>query len=174
LRRRQLRVWTAACSTGPEAYSLAMVLDAFANDADGPEYGLLATDIDTDVLDVARRGVYPSDLLKPVPSLLRQRYVTASLDKRRNECRIVPDLREAIGFGQLNLVQRDYPVGEPMDIIFCRNVLIYFDKGTQIQIVSELVNNLRPGGYLFLAHCETALGAHPRLINVACGVFQAR
>lgn len=172
--RRALRVWTAACSTGPEAYTLAMVLDAFANERQGQDYAILATDIDTDVLEIARRGVYPSALVDPVPTVLRQRYVMPALDRRRQECRIVPELRSAIGFAQMNLMQATYPVGEPMDVIFCRNVLIYFDKPTQTRIVAQLVDYLRPGGYLFLAHSEAAVGVHPQLTPIACAAFKKR
>ncbi|MDE2406063.1 MAG: protein-glutamate O-methyltransferase [Sphingomonadales bacterium] len=171
-RRRPLRVWSAACSTGAEPYTLAMVLDAHANDADGPEFGILATDIDTEVLAHARRGVYPLAQLDPVPAELRRRYVMRARLAGRNEGRITPDLRAAVGFGRLNLIGEGYPVGEPMDVIFCRNVLIYFDRETQARVVAQLADCLRPGGYLFLGHSEAGVGASPALASVACAVYR--
>ena len=169
---RRLRVWSAACSTGAEPYTIAMVLDAFARDRRGPDYGILATDLDTEVLAAARRGVYPAAMVEPVPAALRQRYVLRPRDREREEVRIVPELRGAIGFAQLNLMDDQYPVGAPMDMIFCRNVLIYFDKPTQEQVVRRLAACLRPGGLLFLGHSESVAGFTLPLTVVASTVFK--
>lgn len=169
---RRLRVWSAACSTGAEPYTIAMVLDAFARDRRGPDYGILATDLDTEVLAAARRGVYPAAMVEPVPAALRQRYVLRPRDREREEVRIVPELRGAIGFAQLNLMDDHYPVGAPMDMIFCRNVLIYFDKPTQEQVVRRLAACLRPGGLLFLGHSESVAGFTLPLTVVANTVFK--
>ncbi|MBB6506491.1 chemotaxis protein methyltransferase CheR [Sphingomonas endophytica] len=169
---RRLRVWSAACSTGAEPYTIAMVLDAFARDRRGPDYGILATDLDTEVLAAARRGVYPAAMVEPVPAALRQRYVLRPRDREREEVRIVPELRGAIGFAQLNLMDDQYPVGAPMDMIFCRNVLIYFDKPTQEQVVRRLAACLRPGGLLFLGHSESVAGFTLPLTAVANTVFK--
>ncbi len=155
--RRRIRAWSAACSTGAEPYTMAMVLDQFAQKS-GIEYGILATDIDTVVLETARRGIYPAELIEPVPATLRQRYVATAVDRASSQVRIVPALRSAIGFARLNLMDARYPLGEPMDIIFCRNVLIYFDKETQERVVRRLCENLRPGGFLFLGHSESIAG----------------
>ena len=170
--RRRLRVWSAACSTGAEPYTMAMVLDAYARDRRGPEYGILATDLDTEVLATARRGIYPAAMVDPVPAALRQRYVLRPRDRDRDDVRIVPELRSAIGFAQLNLMDESYPVGEPMDIIFCRNVLIYFDKPTQEQVVRRLAACLRPDGLLFLGHSESVAGFSLPLTPVANTVFK--
>lgn len=170
--RRRLRVWSAACSTGAEPYTIAMVLDAFARDRRGPDYGILATDLDTEVLAAARRGIYPAAMVDPVPAALRQRYVLRPRDRDRDDVRIVPELRSAIGFAQLNLMDESYPVGEPMDIIFCRNVLIYFDKATQEQVVRRLAACLRPDGLLFLGHSESIAGLSLPLTPVANTVFK--
>ena len=169
---QRLRVWSAACSTGAEPYTLAMLLDAFARDEGGPDYGILATDLDTNVLATARRGIYPAALLDPVPPLLRGRYVLRARDGRRDEVRITPELRATIGYARLNLMDDHYPVGDPMDIIFCRNVLIYFDKPTQRQVVSRLVDCLKQGGHLFLGHSESITGHDLPLTQVANTVFR--
>ena len=169
---RQLRVWSAACSTGAEPYTLAMLLDAYAQDKGGPDFGILATDLDSEVLRTARRGVYPAAMLDPVPTALRNRYVMRPSDPKRGEMRIVPALRSAIGFAQMNLMDERYPVGDAMDIIFCRNVLIYFDKPTQEKVVSRLVACLRPGGLIFLGHSESIAGFQLPLRPVANTVFE--
>ena len=168
--RRRIRAWSAACSTGAEPYTMAMVLDQFAQKS-GIEYGILATDIDTAVLETARRGIYPAELVEPVPASLRQRYVATARDHRTKDVRIVPALRSAIGFARLNLMDVTYPVGEPMDIIFCRNVLIYFDKETQERVVRRLCENLRPGGYLFLGHSESIAGMNLPVTTASYTVF---
>ena len=169
---RSLRVWSAACSTGAEPYTLAMVLDDYAARNGGPDYGILATDLDTEVLATARAGIYPAELIDPVPAALRQKYVMASKDPARREVRIVPRLRSAIGFARMNLMDDRYPVGDPMHLIFCRNVLIYFDKPTQKKVVSQLYDCLAPGGYLLLGHSESITGLGLPLQQVANTVFR--
>ncbi len=103
---------------------------------------------------------------------MRQRYVAASTDRRAAKVRIAPELRSAIGFARLNLMDTHYPVGEPMDIIFCRNVLIYFDKPTQEAVVRRLCDCLRPGGYLFLGHSESIAGMDLPVKTVSYTVFE--
>ncbi|WP_132390977.1 protein-glutamate O-methyltransferase CheR [Novosphingobium sp. PhB165] len=169
---RSIRAWSAACSTGPEPYTLAMVLDDHAETSGGPSYGILATDLDTDVLDTARAGIYPAELVEPVPPALQRKYVMFSRDPKRRDVRMVPALRSAIGFARLNLMDDHYPVGEPMHLIFCRNVLIYFDKPTQRKVVAQLVDCLKPGGHLFLGHSESITGHDLPLTQVANTVFR--
>lgn len=169
---RTIRCWSSACSTGPEPYSIAMVLDDFIDEQDGPAYGILATDLDTDVLEAARKGIYSAELVDPVPAHLRRKYVMEARSPDRQQVRIVPALRSAVGFAQLNLMSDHYPVGEPMHLIFCRNVLIYFDKPTQRKVVSQLVDQLAPGGYLFLGHSESIAGFDLPIRQVANTVFK--
>ncbi|WP_137679816.1 CheR family methyltransferase [Aurantiacibacter suaedae] len=169
---RRIRVWSAACSTGAEPYTLAMLLDDFADKHHGPDYGILATDLDTQVLEIARRGIYPAELIQPVPERLRARYVMQPLEKTSSDVRIVPSLRAAVGYARLNLMDDNYPVGEPMDIIFCRNVLIYFDKQTQEQVVSKLCGKLRVGGWLVLGHSESIAGMTLPVEQVCNTVFK--
>jgi chemotaxis protein methyltransferase CheR len=170
--RNRLRVWSAGCSTGAEPYTLAMLLDAFAQDRGGPDFGILATDLDTDVLAVARRGVFPRAAIEPVPPMLQQRYVLRPIAPGRDEVRIAPALRSAIGFAPLNLMDDHYPVGAPMDMIFCRNVLIYFDRPTQEQVVRRLLANLKPGGHLFLGHSESIADLDLPLTLVGNTIFR--
>ncbi|MET0308454.1 MAG: CheR family methyltransferase [Sphingomonas sp.] len=169
---RTVRAWSAACSTGPEPYTIAMVLDDYADTQGGPSYGILATDLDTEVLAAARAGIYPAELVDPVPAALQRKYIMTPRDASRRDIRIVPALRSAVGFARLNLMDDRYPIGEPMHLIFCRNVLIYFDKPTQRKVVSQLVECLEPGGYLFLGHSESITGLDLPLVQVANTVFQ--
>ena len=167
-----VRVWSAACSTGAEPYTLAMVLDSFAAQNPSLSYGILATDIDTDVLETARRGIYPRAMVDPVPPELRSAYVMEPQDPQTDSVRISPALRATVGFAQLNLMETVYPVGKPMDLIFCRNVLIYFNLTMQRKVVSRLVDNLAPGGYLFLGHAEGAAGDDKRLRVVSNTIYR--
>ncbi len=169
---RKIRAWSAACSTGPEPYSIAMVLDDYASEQKGVTYGILATDLNTDVLATARKGIYPTAEVEHVPDSLRRKYVMTSCDPSRGESRIVPALRSAIGFAQGNLMCDRYLVGDLMHVIFCRNVLIYFDRETQYQVVKKLLHCLAPGGYLFLGHSESIAGFELPIKQVANTVFK--
>jgi chemotaxis protein methyltransferase CheR len=168
---RQLRVWSSACSSGAEPYTLAMVLEEFFGPAGSP-YVILATDLSTDMLGVAHRGVYPRQMLSPVPTAMRRRHVMESREAQRGEVRINARLRSKIGFGRLNLMDERYAVGDAMHVIFCRNVLIYFDKPTQARVLSRLCDRLTPGGYLFIGHSESISGIDLPLRQVSNTIFQ--
>ncbi len=168
----RVRCWSAAASTGMEAYTLAMVIADFAGRHGALDFEILATDIDTNVLAEARRGIYPLASLEPVPPAMHSRYVVRARDPRRAEGRIVPDLRRRVAFAQLNLMDRHYPVGRPMDLILCRNVLIYFEKAVQAEVIGRLCENLKPGGHLILGHSESIMGLDLPLRPVANTVFR--
>lgn len=170
---RRLRLWSSACSTGAEPYTMAMVMaDFLAASAPERDYFILATDLSTDVLDKARRAIYQSELLAPVPPDMLRRYVMRAADPQRRDMRIVPKLRTKLGFARMNLMDDRYPVGDPMHMIFCRNVLIYFDKQTQSHVLSRLCDNLIPGGYLFIGHSETVAGFSLPIKQVSNTVFK--
>jgi chemotaxis protein methyltransferase CheR len=169
---RVIRSWSAACSTGAEPYTMAMVLAEFAEGRSDVTYNILATDLSTDVLKVARTGIYAEDLLAPVPNALYRKYVMTARHPEKREVRIVPKLRSRIGFARMNLMDRKYPIGEPMHMIFCRNVLIYFDKQTQVGVLTRLCDCLAKGGYLFIGHSESVAGFDLPLVPVSNTVFQ--
>lgn len=169
---RRLRVWSSACSIGAEPYTLAMVIEDFNGASGGPDYQILATDLSTDVLRVARRGIYSNAMIEPVDDERRKRYVMEPRDAGRGEVRIHPKLRSKVGFARLNLMDASYNVGEAMHVIFCRNVLIYFDKKTQEKVLSRLCDKLAPGGYLYVGHSETITGFALPVRQVANTVFQ--
>ena len=169
---KRLRIWSSACSTGAEPYTIAMVLQDFAEANREVDYSILATDLSTEVLQVARRGIYPRDMVMPVPSGMTQKYVMLPRDKTRGDIRINPKLRSKVGFARLNLMDGSYPVGEAMHMIFCRNVLIYFDKPTQAKVLTRLCDCLLPGGYLFVGHSESVTGIQLPVKQVANTVFR--
>jgi chemotaxis protein methyltransferase CheR len=169
-----LKVWSAACSTGAEPYTLAMVLSDLAQQNAGLRYGITATDISTEVLEVAVSGIYPEAMVAPVPPEFRHRYVLRSKDRSRRLVRMAPELRTAVRFARINLMEVPYQVERDMDIIFCRNILIYFDKETQQAVLQHLTEYLRIGGFLFLGHSETLAGFHLPLEPVGPTVFRRR
>lgn len=168
----RLRAWSSACSTGAEPYTMAMVLSEFLGRVSGADFSILATDLSTDVLEAARQGIYADSLVEPVPAQMRQKYVMVSKQPQRRDVRIVPRLRSRVGFGRLNLMDKTYDVGDPMHIIFCRNVLIYFDKATQAHVLGRLCDCLLPGGYLFIGHSESIAGTDLPVKQVSNTIFQ--
>ncbi|MBB6163291.1 chemotaxis protein methyltransferase CheR [Rhizobium wenxiniae] len=170
---RRLRIWSSACSTGAEPYTLAMVMsDYLQSQAPDRDYFILATDLSTDVLQKAQKGIYSSDMMAPVPPEMMRRYVMRATNAHRQEMRVAPMLRQKVGFARMNLMDAKYPIGDPMHIIFCRNVLIYFDKQTQSQVLTRLCNSLAPGGYLFIGHSETVSGFDLPIRQVANTIFK--
>ncbi|HEY5996659.1 MAG TPA: protein-glutamate O-methyltransferase CheR [Candidatus Deferrimicrobiaceae bacterium] len=159
---RKLRIWCAGCSTGEEPYSLAVTLRETLPDVDSWDTKILATDISTRVLQVARHGIYSRDKLKAMPSPVVNRwFVPAELHGETGYYRVQNTLRKMITFARLNL-QGEYPFKGPFDAIFCRNVMIYFDRPTQETLVNRCHHYLADGGYLFIGHSESLNSiAHP-------------
>lgn len=153
---KRLNLWSAASSRGNEAYTIALVLSEFARRRLESNFNffILATDISTAVLDEARKGIYKHEEIESIPMNLRSKYFLRSKDRSQGLVRVIPALRKKVKFKQLNLMDEDYRLRESMDIIFCRNVIIYFDKETQDALISRLCRHLRRGGYLFMGHSE--------------------
>ncbi|MBS1243044.1 MAG: chemotaxis protein CheR [Nitrospirae bacterium] len=172
LRDRPLFLWSAGCSTGEEPYTLAMVLSEFAYQHPALRFSIIATDISTKVLDRARDGIYDEDRIAAVPDALKQRYVLRSKDRGRNLVRIVPELRAAVQFKRLNLMEESFSFSDPLDIIFCRNVIIYFDRSTQERLISRFCRVLKPDGYLFLGHSESVHGFDLPLRRITSTVYR--
>jgi chemotaxis protein methyltransferase CheR len=148
-----LRIWCAAAATGEEAYSLMItLLEHFGTRYASLDAGLLATDISTRALSKARRGVYTAEQVRVVSALLRQRYFR---QMSQQQYEVLPRVREEVVFRKFNLMTRRYPFKKPFHIIFCRNVMIYFDAATRRQLVHKLYDVTAPGGYLFIGHAET-------------------
>jgi chemotaxis protein methyltransferase CheR len=172
--RREFKAWSAACSIGAEPYSLAMVLEENRRLHPRQDYSILCTDLSTEVLAQALAGRYPEAMVEPVDPELRHRYVLRGRGAQGDQVRMAPGLRAKLRFARLNLMDDVYPVDRDMDVIFCRNILIYFDKETQGHVLGRLCDHLRPGGYLFIGHSETIVGLNLPVSQVANTVFQRR
>lgn len=171
---RPLKLWSAACSNGAEPYTLAMVLADLAPRLGGFRFSVLGTDVCTEVLEQAVAAIYPEEMMQPVPPEMLRRYVMRARNPARREVRIVPELRRLVRYRHLNLMDTSYPVDRDVDVIFCRNILIYFDRATQQAVLERLCSHLRPGGYLFLGHSESAAGGNLRQMRLAAATVLRR
>ena len=167
-----LQVWNAGCSSGEEPYTTAIVLQEYYAQHHQPDYNILATDLSTDVLEKARKGIYPEQRIAVVPMSLKKKYFLRSKDSSRKLVRVVPELRKKVKFGRLNFMSANYAVETRMDVIFCRNVLIYFDKATQEKVINKLCQNLKKGGYFFLGHSESITNMNVPLEQIVPTVFR--
>ncbi|ATG90232.1 CheR family methyltransferase [Methylomonas koyamae] len=149
---RQVKIWSAGCSTGEEPYSLAMALKESL--PAGWDLKILATDLDTNVLATAANGVYSADRAAGISEQRLKRWFQKGRGRQANKVRVKPELRAAVTFRQLNLM-RDWPMRGRFDVIFCRNVLIYFDRQTKTKLAERYASLLEAGGYLFIGHSES-------------------
>ena len=167
-------IWSAGCSSGEEVYTLSIVLREFMRIHRGAfnSYHLFATDISTKVLDKAVNAVYDEATVADIPLEQKKRYFLKSTDRKNPKVRVKPELRSCVSFRRLNFMDPAYNINETFNAIFCRNVLIYFDKPTQEAIISKLIRNLETGGFLFLGHSETILSMNLPLQTVAPTVYR--
>lgn len=167
-----IKLWSAASSTGAEAFTLAMVLHHEWERRRDFRFAVLGTDISTSVLEQAQRAVFPEDMMSPVPDHMYARYVMQSRRPAlRKEVRMAPVLRRHVRFQYLNLIDQSYSVDQDVDFIFLRNVLIYFRKAEQEAVVKRLYGHLRKGGYLFLGHSESMVGSSLGYQQVSQAVY---
>lgn len=165
------RVWSAGCSTGEEPYTLAMVLLDFMEQRPDFSFDILATDISTEALRCAAKAVYSLDKAGGIPRPFMMKYLLRSKDRSLKQVRMGPELREKIEFRRLNFMH-DFGFQQPLDIIFCRNVVIYFDHPTQRRLFQKLCDQIRPGGYLFTGHSESIAGMDLPLAPVVPTVYR--
>jgi chemotaxis protein methyltransferase CheR len=168
----RLKVWCAGCSSGEEPYTLAMVLSEYAREYPGFDFTIMATDISTRVLEHARLGIYEAPRIEPIPMALRHRYLLRSCDPQKRVVRIIPELRGKITFRRLNFMDADYGLRDTFDVIFFRNVMIYFDKPTQETVLHKQCRHLRAGGYLFVGHSESLAGLNVPVSITNSAVFR--
>ena len=164
---RSLRIWSSACSTGEEPYTIAMTLLESGVDLNQIDARILATDINTDVVKRAAAGRYDRSILSKCPGSYRS-YFQSSSDSGGE---VKPKVKKLISFKQLNLLD-DWPMKRKFDIVFCRNVLIYFDSKTKAELVNRFVNILKPQGWLYLGHSESASGSHPSLASTGRTIYR--
>lgn len=165
--KTELNIWSAASSTGEEAYTTAIVLEEFNRLTNNYlKYSVDASDISTEVLGKGIQAVYTENDITIIPNEMKQRYFLRSKEAGNDKVRVVKKLREKVKFFRFNLMSNAYPSREKYDIIFCRNVLIYFDRATQEQVILKLCESLKTGGYLFLGHSESIIGLNVPLKQV--------
>lgn len=169
---KRLRAWSAGCSSGEEAYSLGMTLSEYWAGRPGWDWKILATDLDTNMLRAASRGLYRPEQAAKVPRNLLLKYFLRRRQSGGYAYEIKPSLRRMITFGKFNLIHAGYPHRTPLDFVFCRNVLIYFDGAQKQAIIDKLTDSLRPGGWLFLGHSESMLATNRRLVCVGPTVYR--
>ncbi len=168
----EAHVWSAGCSSGQEVYTLGMVLAEYAGIRQGFDHRILGTDISGHVLRAAQEAIYDAALIEPVPQALRRKYLLRSRDPARTLVRIAPEIRSRVRFMRLNFMASAYDVRDTFDVIFFRNVMIYFDKPTQEKVVHRMCERLRPGGYLFVGHSESLTGISAPVQCVAPAVYR--
>jgi chemotaxis protein methyltransferase CheR len=165
---KPLRIWSAACSSGEEPYSIAMLLDEKLGSA---PWEIVASDLSTRVLDKARSGLYPIDRMLEIPRHYLSNYCLKGTGSQEGTLLIERKLRERVQFMQHNLIEEPPKLGE-FDVIFLRNVMIYFDQDTKRQVVSHLLSRLRPGGYFLIGHSETLNGVSDDVRLVKPAVYR--
>jgi chemotaxis protein methyltransferase CheR len=165
------RVWSAACSTGEEPYSIAMTALAAARAIEGR---ILASDLDTEVLESAQQAVYPMESLDDLDAGARRRYFLRGRGEREGWVQVKPAVRQLVTFRHINLIDEPWPIRTQFDAIFCRNVIIYFDRQTQARLFGRLARYLAPGGLLFIGHAETLFWLDELFEPIEHSVYRVR
>ena len=169
---RELRVWCAAAASGEEAYSLAIVVAEHVRSRPGLAWIVQASDISRRMLARCRAGIYEEGRVKlPRPEWLAA-YFRRGFGEREGFCRVKPELRRHVPVAAINLFEPEYPLPRDQDVIFCRNVMIYFDEASRQDLVERLFEQLAPGGHLFVGHAESLLGLRHRFRQVRPAVYQ--
>jgi chemotaxis protein methyltransferase CheR len=150
------------------------VLKEYALEHAGFDFAILATDISTRVLDLAKSAIYQKSQILPIPPEFRRKYVWRSRANDQSLARIVPELRRTVTFHALNFMDDDYRIRDVFEVMFFRNVLIYFDRSTQEAVINKMCRNLAPGGYFFAGHSESLAGLDVPLVCVHTSVFRKR
>lgn len=169
---KNLRVWCAASSSGEEPYTIAMhLMEYFGANYSQWKAGLLATDISEDALLKAMKGEYPLESVEKIPMNLRQKYFK---NTGSGNYTVTDSLKKEVMYRKFNLMTERFPFKKNFDLIFCRNVMIYFDKETKEKLVNKLYDQLRPGGYLFIGHSETLNGLNTPFSYVKSAIYQRK
>jgi chemotaxis protein methyltransferase CheR len=171
---KKLRIWSAGCATGQEAYSIAMVVNDMFKEDHTWDIRILASDIDTDALKFAYRGLYTKESIKQVPTEYLNRYFRRGTGKDSGSFQVNEALKNRLLFRRLNFVDFNFPFKSPVDIIFCRNVMIYFDTEVKKRLIDNFFRLLEPDGFLCLGTSESLIGVDDRFALVGHFVYQKR
>ncbi|MGH1349488.1 MAG: CheR family methyltransferase [Methyloligellaceae bacterium] len=166
----KIRMWSAACASGPEPYSLAMTVSDVLKNSSQFNFKILATDLDTKMLETARNGKYDISIHKDIPVALRNKFTTVCADDR-GSFEMNESIRKLISFNRMNLM-KDWPLKGGLDAIFCRNVLIYFNAEDKRRIIEQLIGKLRVGGFLYMGHAESIMNPPEMIKNVGPTTYQ--
>jgi chemotaxis protein methyltransferase CheR len=169
--KNKLLIWSAGCSSGEEPYTLGMILKEFDTPKSDFDFRILATDISQSVLQQAVEGIYPVEKSQIIPFDLKKKYLLKGVNACQNKVRIISELRNKVDFRRYNLLSTDYSSNGKFDIIFCRNVLIYFEREVQNRILKQFCSILNNGGYLFLGHSESITGYSLPLQQIRPTIF---
>lgn len=170
--RKNIKIWSAGCSSGEEPYTIAIVLSEFMKDNPDVDFEIFATDISVRILQKAARAIYSEERVTQIPLEIKRKYFLRSKDQTDRTVRLVPEIRSKVDFQRLNFMDSVYPVDKIFDIIFCRNVLIYFDKETQQQVITKLASKLRNDGWFFLGHSESITNMKVPLRQIRPTIFR--
>jgi chemotaxis protein methyltransferase CheR len=170
--KKNVKIWSAGCSSGEEPFTIAIVLMEFLRSRIDFDFEIFATDISLRILQKAAMAIYSDDRVTEIPLELLRRYFLRSKDRNSKTVRVVPELRAKVSFQRLNFMDPFYSVDKSFDIVFCRNVLIYFDRETQQQVITKLASKLREGGYFFLGHSESITNMKVPLRQVKPTIFR--
>jgi chemotaxis protein methyltransferase CheR len=171
-KRKIMDIWAAGCSSGEEPYTLAIVLAEFAEQHQGFDFRIYATDISTRILKRAMEAIYSEEKTSMIPMYLKKKYLLKSKDPTKKLVRISQLLRKKITFSRLNFMDATYDVPYIFDAIFCRNVIIYFDRETQEKVINKLSRNLSSSGYFFLGHSESIANMNVPLRHIKPTIFK--
>lgn len=167
--QRRFRIWSAACSSGEEPYTIAMAAEELLA---GCDFRILATDISTRILEFAKAARYSQKRVEHVPAAFLKRFFSRGDAKADVEYQLCEELRRQVVFSRLNLNNPPFPMKGPMDAVFCRNVMIYFDNDTRHGLLAEIYRLLKPGGFLFVGHSESLTGLTTHFKSVQPSVYQ--
>ena len=167
-----INIWSAGCSTGEEPYSIAMSMAEYFGGTENANFNILASDISLRVLKIARQAVYDKSEMAAIPPALAGKYVMSGKNNASNLCRIIPELRNRVSFEQINLIEDDFLSHKKMDIIFCRNVIIYFNNAAIGALVKKFYKALNPGGHLFIGLAESIYNNTHNLVAVAPSIYR--
>ena len=170
--QRRVRAWSAGCSSGEEPYSICIIAAEFFQDKSGWDFKLLATDLDTSMLQKASNRLYEKSLLEPVPRHLLLKYFSRIRRGGQVLYEAKKQLRDMIVFRIFNLMSPKYPLKAPLDFIFCRNVLIYFDQQDKVDIMTKFHSVLKPGGYMFVGHSESLMTVRHLFKSIGNTIYQ--
>jgi len=170
--RKAIRIWSAGCSSGEEPYTLAIVMKEYLENHPEFDFEIYATDISVRILQKAAMAIYLEDRISMIPLALKKKYFLRSKDPANKTVRLAPEIRTKVSFHRLNLMDPYYAVDREFDIVFCRNVLIYFDRVTQQDVICKLASKLRTDGFFFLGHSESITNMKVPLQQIKPTIFR--